>query len=215
MMSSGSLLPMLYTFTMSRVLGAVPALPFEPVFRLSVKQYHAMIRAGVLTEDDPVELLEGILIEKMPKNARHSTANGKCQYELPKVLPPGWIVRIQEPITLADSEPEPDVVLARGSLEDYSSRHPGPADVGLVAEVADSSLVRDRSIKLRSYARGGIPTYWIINLEARIIEVYTRPEATIPEPRYADHRVFSAGESLDLVLDGEVVGRLAVAALLP
>src|SRR4051794_26456064 len=83
--------------------------PDEPVWRLSVEQYHAMICAGILTEDHPVELLEGLLIAKMSKNPAHSTAKRLLLQALIGTLPAGWFVDEQEPVTTADSEPEPDL----------------------------------------------------------------------------------------------------------
>src|SRR5881394_1324719 len=90
----------------------------EPVFRLSVEQYHAMIDAGVLTDDDPVELIEGILIQKMPKKPKHRIALAKLRRALEPLLPKTFSLQLQEPITLSDSEPEPDGTVFRGMPED-------------------------------------------------------------------------------------------------
>src|SRR6266540_3383250 len=109
-----------------------PAPPEEPVFRLTVEQYHTMIEAGVLTDDDPVELLEGILVFKMPKKPNHRLAVRLLTSALDAMLPSGWHFQAQEPITLADGEPEPDGAVVRGNPRDYSTRHPGPEDVALV-----------------------------------------------------------------------------------
>src|SRR5258706_12768291 len=86
----------------------------EPVFRLTVPQYHTMIDAGVLTDDDPVELLEGILVFKMPKKPAHRLALRKLVKAIEKLLPDGYFVLSQEPITLDGSEPEPDAASIRG-----------------------------------------------------------------------------------------------------
>ncbi len=145
------------------------------IWRLRVEQYHAMIQAGILAEDDPVELLEGWLVTKMPKNPRHRVVTQLTREALAQVLPPGWYVDAQEPITTADSEPEPDVVVVQGSRRAYLDRHPGPQDIALVIEVADSSLQHDRSSKKRLYAAAAITEYWIINLIANQVEVYTDP----------------------------------------
>src|SRR3954470_13780908 len=124
----------------------------EPLFRLSIRQYHAMIDAGVLTDDDPVELIEGILVYKVPKKPRHRIALAKLQRSITPLLPSDVSLQTQEPITLSDGEPEPDAAIFRGKPEDYPQRHPGPNEVLLVVEVADTTLARDRGIKLRSYA---------------------------------------------------------------
>src|SRR5262245_39077842 len=138
--------------------------PDDPVWRMSVEQYHAMIHAGILTEEDPVELLEGLLIAKMSKNPAHSTAKRLLLQALLRTLPPGWFVDEQEPITTPDSEPEPDLAVTRGTPRDYQDRHPGPQDVALVIEIADATLKRDRGRKKRLYARAFIREYWIVNL---------------------------------------------------
>src|SRR3954471_4448142 len=147
----------------------------EPVFRLTVEQYHQMIDAGVLTDDDPVELLEGVLVFKMPKKPKHRVALAKLDRAMRALLPAAMSIQLQEPITLNDGEPEPDAAVFRGLPEDHADRHPGPGEVALVVEVSDSTLTRDRGIKLRSYARAGLRIYWIVDLVGRAIEVYTDP----------------------------------------
>jgi Uma2 family endonuclease len=191
-------------------------LPDVPIYRLSIAQYHAMAEAGILTEDDPVELLEGWLVRKMTKHRPHTLATLLVRQALERLLTAGgWYVDSQEPITTEDSEPEPDVVVVRGSARDYLDRQPGPRDVPLIIEVADTSLETDRGAKQRLYARAGIAVYWIINLKERQIEVYTDPSGPTAEPGYASHRDYSAEETLPVVLDGVTVGALDVAALLP
>jgi Uma2 family endonuclease len=175
-----------------------PIFPSEGLFPISVEMYHEMIRAGVFDEDDPIELLEGALVFKMPKNPPHETSLGQCQDILPRHLLPGWLLRLQAPITLEDGEPEPDVAIVRGTRRDFQERHPFPSDVALVIEVADSTLGRDRGIKLRSYARAGIAHYWIINLTDRVVEVYSDPKTDAPEPAYASTQIVTAAESITL-----------------
>ena len=191
------------------------AMPPEPVCRLSVSQYHDMIAAGILASDDPVELLEGWLVPKMVKNPPHSTATHLTTKALEQILPSGWHVRSQEPITLGDSEPEPDVAIVRGDPAQYERSHPGPQDVALVVEVADASLDRDRSIKKRVYARAGIPVYWVVNLQERRIEVYTAPSGQVEVPDYRQHNNYTAGSEVPLLIEAREVGRVPVAALLP
>lgn len=127
--------------------------PVERIFRLSVEQYHEMARAGILTEDDQVELLEGWLVTKMTKNPPHSVATRAIRSALERMIPAGWFVDSQEPLTTDDSEPEPDAMVVRGHWRDYSARHPNPDEVALVIEVADSTLQQDRSTKKRIYTR--------------------------------------------------------------
>lgn len=108
---------------------SVADVPQELIWRIDVEQYHAMIEAGILTDDDPVELLEGWLVFKMPKNPPHQAATRLVRSAIEKRLPNGWYVDSQEPITLPDSEPEPDVVVVRGETLDYLSHHPGAKDI--------------------------------------------------------------------------------------
>jgi Uma2 family endonuclease len=192
-----------------------PTLSPDDLFRLSVKQYHELIDSGALASDEPVELIEGILFRKMSKNPPHSNCNGRVQQIIGSAIGPGWCFRLQEPVALSDGQPEPDGIVARGTIDGYVAKHPGPADVALLIEVADSSLDRDRTIKLPSYARAGIVCYWIINLIDRQIEVYTRPDASAATPRYLSREIISSGGNLNLILDGKVIANIAAADLLP
>jgi Uma2 family endonuclease len=186
-----------------------------PIWRLSVEKYHAMIDAGILVEGDPVELLDGWLVHKMGKNPPHSVATQSTGDALRGVLPAGWSVNYQEPVTTETSEPEPDVSVIRGKRRDYMDHHPSPADVGLLVEVAEASLSYDRGPKKRVYARDRFPVYWIINLVENQIEVYTDPSGPAEQPDYRQRQVFRPGEEIPVVLDGREVGRLAVRDLLP
>ena len=189
--------------------------PNDLVWRLSVEQYHEMIRAGILTSDDPVELLEGWLICKMSKNPRHTLTRQLTRQALEAIAPAGWYVNTQEPITLDDSEPEPDVMLIRGEARHFLDHHPGPGELALVVEVAEASLERDRGVKKRLYARGGIAVYWIINLRKRMIEVYSEPSGLADEPDYRQHQDYGLEDSVPVVVEGREVGRVAVRELLP
>jgi Uma2 family endonuclease len=180
---------------------AFPA-PASSIARFTVDQYHRMIRSGVLAEDQAVELLDGWLITKMPKNPQHRIATHLVRETLEELIPPGWYVDSQEPVTLPSSEPEPDVVVVRGNTRDYVERHPWPKDVGFVVEVAESSLDQDQTLKLRLYAEAGIPIYWIVNLVDQGIEVYSDPDG----PTYRQRKWYSAEENVPVVLEGKRVG---------
>ena len=97
-------------------------------------------------------------------------------------LPPGWDLKNQSAITTRESEPELDFVVVSGQARDYFDRHPGPADIGLAIEVSESSLDRDRTLKARIYARAGVPTYWIVNIAERRIEVHSDPTGPARSP---------------------------------
>lgn len=182
--------------------------------RLSVKQYHDLARAGILAEDDQVELLEGLLIRKVTKNRAHSLSTRKARGLLERVIPAGAYVDSQEPITTLESEPEPDGIVVKGRPEDYPDRHPSPSEVFIVIEVADASLQRDRAWKLRIYARAAIAVYWIINLVERQVEVYSGPTGPADKPGYTVKAAFKPGDEVPVVLAGHEVGRVAVVDLL-
>lgn len=203
------------TQPVSFATGRLPAVPADPIWRLNRDQYHAMIRAGILTEDDPVELLEGWLVAKMPKNLPHRLSTGLTRTALERVVAAGWYVDTQEPITLEDSEPEPDVAVVRGNPRQYASCHPGPQDVALLVEVAEASLERDRGTKKRLYAEARIPIYWIINLLESRVEVYTDPSGPAGQPDYGTCHVYGASDMLPVVIEGSEVGRITVRELLP
>ena len=183
--------------------------------RFTVDEYHAMARNGILTEDDAVELLEGWLVHKMTKNPPHTATTRYTRAALEKCLPSGYFVDSQEPITLSDSEPEPDVFIIRGTLDDYTRTHPHVQDVVLVVEVADSSLEQDRSTKKRVYARDGVAVYWIANLVDAQIEVYTQPSGPVRSPDYGSKLVYRSGDAIPVVIDGTIIGTINVAELLP
>ncbi len=191
------------------------AVPSDLIWRLSVDQYHAMIQSGILTEDDPVELLEGWLVFKMPKNPPHSVVNGLVSEALSDILPAGWYANSQEPITTLDSEPEPDVAVVRGTRRDYLSRHPGPGDLALVVEVSDATLRRDQTLKRRLYAASGIEVYWIVNLPESQIEVYTQPSGPAGDADYGHRQIYGPSDSVPVVIGGDEVGRVAVRDVLP
>lgn len=190
-------------------------IPTEPIGRLSVAHYHAMVQAGILTDDDPIELLEGWLVVKMTKNPPHRVVTGLIRQALEHILSNGWYVDSQEPITTGDSEPEPDVVVVRGTRLDYLDRHPGPEDVALVVEVADTIIKRDRGTKKRVYARAGITVCWLVNLVNQQIEVYTQPTQSGKQPNYKQHQIYHRDDRLPVILNGGEIGQIAVREVLP
>jgi Uma2 family endonuclease len=189
--------------------------PGEPARRFTVEQYHRMIRQRILTEADDVELLEGWIVRKEPKNPPHRVATRLLRQALEKTVPPGWYVDTQEPVTLADSEPEPDAAIVRGDTRQYLDRHPGPNDLALVVEVADATLARDRGPKKRLFARAAIPVYWVVNLLERQVEVYSEPSGAADEPDYRKRQDYGAADEVPVVIEGREVKRILVAELLP
>ena len=189
--------------------------PPYPVKRFTVDEYHRMIDAGVFADDDRFELLEGWIIPKMSRNPPHDALLMLIQEMLSRTLPPGWASRNQSAITTRESEPEPDFVVVRGSARDYFGRHPGPADIALAIEVSESSIGRDRTLKTRIYARAGVPTYWIVNVAERCVEVYTDPTGPVESPSYRSMIAAGPDGEVPLVLDGREVARIAARDILP
>jgi Uma2 family endonuclease len=183
--------------------------------RFSVDEYHRMIDIGVLTEEDPVELLEGWIVQKMARNPPHDGTIQLAGESLRALLPRGWLVRVQSGVTTTDSEPEPDLAVVPGPAGRFLDHHPGPAEIALIIEVADASLQRDREDKGRLYARAGIRCYWIINLVDRQVEVYTEPTRSKPQPRYRQRRDYHVGDAVPLVVGKQAVGEIEVHDLLP
>lgn len=183
--------------------------------KLTVSDYHKMINAGILKEGEPVELLEGYLVNKISLNPPHESSLRRLMNFLPLRLPSGWFSQYQCAITLSESEPEPDGSVLRGALADYDGRLPVPNEIGIVIEVAHSSLFIDRSEKGRIYASAGIPVYWIINVVDRIIEVYSAPNSSPNPSAYQTRTDYKPGDQLPIVLDGKLVGTVLVSDLLP
>ncbi len=191
------------------------AVPPEMIWRLSLDQFHQMVQKGILTENDPVELLDGWLVYKMPTNPQHATSTELTREAIERNLPEGWFVNVQQPITTAASEPEPDVTLVRGVRRDFLRRHPGPGDIALVVEVADATLDRDREFKRLLYAYSGIPIYWIVNLPDSRIEVFTRPTGPVTQPDYGYRREYHITDHVPLEVDGRQIASIPVQEMLP
>lgn len=189
----------------------IAAAPSDPVYRLSVAQYHELIDAGILTSDDPVEMLEGVLVQKMSKKPPHSATTRRARRALERAIPSGFFVDSQEPVTTGDSEPEPDLCIVRGNDSAYETRHPGPEDAPLIVEVSDTTLATDRGTKKRVYARAQFPVYWIINLIDLVVEVYSAPSGPVDSPDYGRRDQYRVGDVVPLVIDGSHVGQVAVA----
>ena len=135
-----------------------------------------MVEAGVLRPDDKVELLDGQIVPKMSQNEPHAVATGLVSDALRSAFGSGAHPRDEKPLALSDlSEPEPDVVVVRGARRDYLGGHPAPADVLLLVEVADTSLMQDRLRKLPLYAEAGVVECWIVNLQDSVLEVHRDP----------------------------------------
>ncbi|GBC85859.1 hypothetical protein HRbin11_02317 [bacterium HR11] len=145
-------------------------------YRFTVDDYYRMLAAGILTEDSRVELIEGEIIAMAPIGSRHAACVDRLNRLLTDRVGGRAIVRVQSPIRLSrHTEPQPDVALLRPRSDFYASGHPGPGDVLLVVEVAETSADYDRQVKLPLYGRAGIPEAWLVDLAGEVVEVYRRP----------------------------------------
>ncbi|MDX2273553.1 MAG: Uma2 family endonuclease [Cyanobacteriota bacterium] len=143
----------------------------------SIEGYHRMIENGLLTHDDRVELLEGIVSNMSPKGVSHVIIGRWIAERFRERLGERFYLITQDPITLTEqgSEPEPDITIARGSMFDYTEHHPYPEDILLVIEVADSSIEIDKKIKMPIYAKARIQDYWVVDIKAKEITTYRQP----------------------------------------
>src|SRR5262245_40029678 len=165
------------------------------ITRYSVDDYEEMIRLGVLTENDRVELIRGEIVPKMPIGPKHAGCVKRMNRLFNQRLGGAAIVGSQDPVRLPESEPEPDISLLRPRPDFYASGHPQPPDIFLIVEISDSTLADDRNIMLPMYAEAGICEFWIVNLVDECLEVYRGPR---PDGTYAERRVLSRGESTDI-----------------
>lgn len=189
--------------------------PPYPVRRFSVDEFHRLIERQVIDEDDRIELLEGWLVPKMTHNPLHDGTLQIVAARIQQSLLAGWVLRIQSAVTLPDSEPEPDLAVVRGTERTYLRRHPGAEDIGLIVEIAGSSLDQDRQQKSRIYARAGIATYWIVNLTDLVVEAYSQPTGAGGSARYAETQVYRTGDSIPLRIDGTLLANIPAIDLLP
>ena len=142
----------------------------------TVDEYYRMAQAGILTESDRVELIEGEVIEMSPIGSRHAACVKRLNTLLSRLVGQQMIVSVQDPIYIDEfSEPEPDVALLRFREDFYVGSHPTASDVLLIIEVADTSVEYDRKKKLPLYAQAGIPEVWLANLPEDRFEIHTQP----------------------------------------
>jgi len=144
--------------------------------RFTSAEYHAMAEAGILAEDERVELIAGEIVRMAPIGSRHAGGVKRLNRRLTRDLGERALISIQDPIAIGDnSEPQPDVAVLRPRPDDYTHSHPKPADVLLIIEVADSSLAYDRGVKIPLYAVAGILEVWLVCLDERCVEVHRDP----------------------------------------
>jgi Uma2 family endonuclease len=192
-----------------------PAAPIDRVRRFTVEEYHRLGAAGVLGPKDRCELIHGYILEKPVTNPPHTKASRRLvTWVVPLFAGPDWVVGLQQPVTLSDSEPEPDFYAATGPESKYDKRQPGPKDVVLVVEVSDTSVTFDRGAKLALYAGNKLPQYWIVDVNARRVEVYTDPRGG-KTPGYRTRAEYAPGDDVPVVVAGRTLGAVAAGDLLP
>ena len=143
---------------------------------LTTNAFHHLLQAGVFDEDDRLELIEGEIVEMSPISSEHAARVKRLNKIFGRLLGGRALIGVQDPIRLSEhSEPQPDLALLRPRADDYAESHPGPEDVLLVVEVADTSIGYDRDVKIPLYARAGIPEAWLVSLPSKWFEVYREP----------------------------------------
>ncbi len=179
-------------------------------WRFTVDDYRRLAEVGILTEDDRVELLDGEIVRMSPIGDRHVAAVNRCNRVFSRAAGERVLVSVQNPVDLDPyNEPQPDVALLRPRDDDYARGKPGPPDLLLVVEVADTSLAYDRQTKLPRYAATGVPEAWLLDLEADALEVHREPR---PDG-YAMIRRYRRGERVRAAALPDV--EVAVDDLLP
>lgn len=186
-------------------------------YRVTSDEFFRMIEAEVFDRDRRVYLWDGRIYEAMAKMVPHAVTFAKVVGVFYQSLPHGWCTWLENPIAIAeDRAPLPDVVIVRGEPNDYAlrGRHPEPADVGLVVEIAVTSVRIDTGAKLEAYARALLPGYWVVNLITRRIMVCSEPRVEDGLGIYGQVTTYGPGESVPLVLDGREIIRIPVEDLL-
>jgi len=187
--------------------------------RITVEEYHRMAEAGIFGPEPRLELLEGVLIDKMTKNPPHILATDLLDDLFHHLLPrgSGYCISMGNPVTIEDrdGEPEPDAMILRGNLRDYTGRRRNPADAALVVEVANTSYAYDRFSKWVTYAGARVPIYWIVDLGQRRLEIHSQPAGQGETAYYGLTQILGQDDEVALVLDGREIARFAVREILP
>lgn len=178
--------------------------------RLDDAEYFAGVEAGIFG-GRRVFLWGGRLCEKMAKTKAHAFVEGTLSDALRAIAPAPWVVRSEAPIRLGTSYvPLPDLVVVRGPWAQYRDRRPAPADLGLVVEIAVTSLADDLGPQAAVYARAGVPCYWAVDSRNRRVIEHRGPAAV---GIYESVRAYGPGDEVELILDDVAVGRVAVSDL--
>ncbi|MEQ9425162.1 MAG: Uma2 family endonuclease [Cyclobacteriaceae bacterium] len=163
---------------------------------INVEEYYKMAEAGIIGPEEKVELINGKIFEMSPIGARHAFVVKNLLRVLSKLSAEEFTLGIQDPIRLDNnSEPEPDVSVAKGDISKYQNNHPTSKDLLLIVEVAESTLNFDRDVKIPLYASSGIKEYWIVNIPENQIEVYQSPQGN----NYSSKSIYTQGDKITLL----------------
>lgn len=173
-----------------------------------------MIQTGILKPGDRVELIHGWIVPKWPLHPTHASVVRRLDRLLQKIVKDAAVIGVRQPITTADSEPEPDVTVSRSPENLYFTTHPVAEDIYFVIEVSDTTLAYDQGEKQTLYARARIAMYWIVNLEDRRVEVYTEPSG-VKNLKYRQQSNYGPRDKVPVVVDGKQLGRIPVKEVLP
>lgn len=144
--------------------------------RFTADEYQQMAKAGILREGDPFELIDGEVVAKMTIGPRHNAAVNRLNRRFVSLVGDSAIVQAQGSVRLnLFNEPEPDLALLRPRHDFYATAHPGPSDILLVVEVAQTSIDYDRTVKAELYARLGVVEYWLVDLNVDVVTRHTEP----------------------------------------
>ena len=190
---------------------------FEQRARITVAQYHRMLKAGIFEEDSRVELIEGVIVAKSSRDCSHIISSDLIGALFHRLIPAGFIVSMGNPVSIVerDSEPEPDAQIVRGNPRDYKVRKHTQSDSALIVEISDSTYRMDRHWKWKTYAGAGVVAYWIVNLLRNQLEVYAEPTGTGKAARYETIAILGPDDEVPLILDGREVARFPVRDILP
>jgi Uma2 family endonuclease len=186
----------------------------RPLYRMSLEQYESLIATGFFTKHDDVHLINGYVVNRMAESPEHGAVCDVIRRTMEVILlaVAGWHARGQNGLKIPSqvSIPRPDLAIVRGDWRDYLNRYPESRDTALVVEVSVSSLDEDRAMA-DIYAAGGVPVYWIVNVDDGQVEVYSDPGPS----GYQSHEVLAPGHVLSVMVNGVEVGEIPVADILP
>ena len=175
----------------------------------TTSEYEKMVSAGILTENDKVELLNGGIVEMTPIGSAHASCVKRLNHLLVQKVGSRAIVGVQDPVWLDEqSMPEPDLSLVAPRGDYYVDAHPGPDEILLLIEVADTTLEFDRSVKLPLYARAGTPEMWLVDLNAGCVEVHNMARGG----SFRQMRLYNRGDMLETSV--QILSSVAVVDIL-